>query len=500
VLRAAAGRARPLVALAYAAAVRALARFLRAGVPGASVYACGSLGRDDVVLGLSDVDLAVVVPDAGAVLAAAERRRARVGRLPLVRDVVDVAVYVSADLDRVGGRSILTFDGAAYGGAVRGDAVVRLERPRLEAPLAGCRLLAGPDRRPAGGRARGDERRLAAWLELQFWWTSAFRACVDPAVPDTPLLCAKIVAEPARIWLWLEHDERPRTRREALERAAEALPAESDALRAAVSLLDRVGADPEPPVAASVSTLARLSERIAGLVERDVADAAETAVRLAGDVGDVEGAPPGAVPLADWRARVFAPQADELLVVRPGDPSDAGAVAAAAGSEQPPVVPALASGRLLVLPTAGGRLGRARLRAVQCAASDPVSFALLAGRDRAAFPDVAGWSAVDCARRALAEHGARGAGRVGEATLEHLLNALRAAVFAGSLADGEPVLPLTVAAAVAEGRVRGAAPDALLDEAEGAFRRLRREGVEAPPAVVAALEDALRRHPAYAGG
>ena len=77
---------------------------------------------------------------------------------------------------------------------------------------------------------------------------------------------------------------------------------------------------------------------------------------------------------------------------------------------------------------------RGNLRCAQCAATDPVSFALLDGRAIARFPLVPGWSAADWARRAVAEQRARD---------PHSRATARAEAFAASLARGEPVLELS---------------------------------------------------------
>jgi len=96
---------------------------------------------------------------------------------------------------------------------------------------------------------------------------------------------------------------------------------------------------------------------------------------------------------------------------------------------------------------------RSRLRAVQCPASDPVSFALLAGSDRAAFPEIAGWRASDCARRAASEHleclGSLSRADSPARALVVLFSAARAALFRQSVVDHRPALPLTAAATAA---------------------------------------------------
>ena len=103
------------------------------------------------------------------------------------------------------------------------------------------------------------------------------------------------------------------------------------------------------------------------------------------------------------------------------------------------------------------------MRGIQCRTTDPVSFALADGETVARFPDVSGWSALDCARRAVAEHAAwLGAGMYDGAVrgwvaaqtegapasavaLGRLFTAARAGLFLESL-RAEAQLPLTVRA------------------------------------------------------
>jgi hypothetical protein len=162
--------------------------------------------------------------------------------------------------------------------------------------------------------------------------------------------------------------------------------------------------------------------------------------------------------LVDWRALVAPRLPEEMLVLRPGRPDDPRAVAAAAMDARPGIQPALRRGPLLVLPTPDID-GNAILRGAHCPVSDPVTSALLDGDDVAAFPELRGWSARDVARRAVAEHAAwlrggdvdprRYARWEAPATVQasaRLLTAARAALFAASLARGEPELGLTASA------------------------------------------------------
>ena len=128
------------------------------------------------------------------------------------------------------------------------------------------------------------------------------------------------------------------------------------------------------------------------------------------------------------------------------------------------------------------------MRAVQCELTDPVSFALLAGGDVARFPNVGGWSAQDAARRAVAEQRAAVAAATEPAReLAALLTLARAALFLESLRDGEPELAVTVAAAAE--RLAPRVPVA--DEALAHYREFALHRVEPPPAVAAALREAV---------
>ena len=115
-------------------------------------------------------------------------------------------------------------------------------------------------------------------------------------------------------------------------------------------------------------------------------------------------AEPELLPLTDWRARAvpspFEP--DECFALLPGDPAEPRTLGAAATAGSAGPYPALRSGELLVIASRGWM--RSRLRTAQCAVTDPVSFALLAGREVADFPDAPGWSIRDSAERAVVEH------------------------------------------------------------------------------------------------
>jgi hypothetical protein len=215
--------------------------------------------------------------------------------------------------------------------------------------------------------------------------------------------------------------------------------------------------------------------------------------RLAGAPGQLE-----LIPLADWRARVWSLPPDEVIAVLPFEPTDPAVLAVTAPAGEDGAYAALRTGALLLLPS----LKQTRLRAVQCAVTDPVSFALVAGRARASFPALPGWSAEDSALRAVAEH----LGWLLEEpdpepsaqSLARLLTAGRAALFHESLLANDPELPVTVAAAAERLAARRAIGEGLAQEAWGAYRAASRDGAPPPAALVSSLRAALvTTFPAY---
>jgi hypothetical protein len=426
-------------ALAYRGVAHGVAMLLTRGEPGAAAYTRASFGGSEFTPGLSDIDLAIVL----ATDEQADRVRGRWQRLDRalpVRGLVDLPlIYGQAELRALVGRSALTYDGAAFGGprATR-DAVRTLQRPELDGGKSSAwRQLRGPDRRPPPPPDDAQERRIAAWLELVYWWRFAFPACAGPPAPWLASRCVKLVAEPGRIWLALEHGERAATREQALWLLLRRLPEEEAALREVIALERALPRSPQPSLATVIPVLIRLSERIAAALAAQIADAPVTEVAL---IGQAE-----TLPLVDWRALVAPPAADERLLPLAGDPGDPEVLGAAVRAHPTGPHPVVRSGRLLLLP--GGELVRTRMRSIQCAPTDPVSFALLAGERIARFPDVAGWSIQDAARRAVAEHAARLRSEPGD--LDLLRTATRAALRHESVRRGEPELVLTGAEAIA---------------------------------------------------
>ena len=458
----------------YGAAARVIAESFLLVDRDASVYAAGSLGRGDVVFGLSDLDMVVVTPAGEARPGTRRDRLARhVDRLERLvpgppRTVLEIAVCEEEELRRTTAATALTrglVDDERPG--FLADAGWRIvaelqERPGVARPLRRWRHLAGPDRRPPDPAEERERRRIDAWLELQHWWRHAFRACLAPAAPVAAHLAVKLVSEPLRAWLWLERMEAPRTRRETLQLGLRALPEEEPALRRALAVERGLHRLPEAPLADALAFLGRLTGRVAEALATDAAGAGSDAVGLVGTTDELvlaAAAPAEAVPLVDWRALVAPRLPDEALVRRAGDPADPAVVAEAARSWRPAFLPALPVEAAIVLPTAEP-YAEGMLRAVACPTTDPVSTALLAGRDVAVFPRLPGWSAADMARRAVAEHAAwlRVPGPPPRrylaldgippsvVAIARLLTAARAALFWASHERGDPVLAVAVRA------------------------------------------------------
>jgi hypothetical protein len=484
-----AGPLRRVWALGYELTARALARWLTRGERDGAAYVRGSVATGTAVHGVSDIDLVVVLADASPAGSArrrvSDRWQRALASLPALGDLATAAAYEQTELDVAAAAPALSFglDGAPPGGRLAPPLFHR--RPALDDPLwlrvrpglygatADWRRLRGPERRPPARPRSEQDQRIAAWLELQWWWRHAIAACVDPSGPRTRYLLVKFVSEPLRILLWLEHGERIDDRRAALQRGLEAMPEEEEAIRAAISLIDELPHEPSPPLGALLPVLVRLSRRIAALLGTGVADAGVQEVRLLGAAI----APRGPAPLLDWRAVALAEPPQESLLVKDGDLSDPGAIATRTRADTGASHPALRDGGLMLV--AMRDLWRSGfLRTLQCPLTDPVSFALLDGDRVARFPNARGWSVGDLAARALAEHAPLLAGPppAPGAALALAISAARAALLAESLADGEPVLalaPLDVARLLAErggeaGRSARAAEAGLRDgEADG---------------------------------
>jgi hypothetical protein len=299
-----------------------------------------------------------------------------------------------------------------------------------------------------------------------------------------------MIAEAARLWLWLGDGRRRTGRRvEVLEEALRSMPEEEPALRTALAVRRSLPRPTRPPVPDALAYLARTTARVAGRIAEAATQAGTAQVALVGRPAEP------ALPLVDWRARTLADAHDERFMVLAGDPADAarvGEVARAAGGGD--AHPALRGDDLLVFPSARGGLwplAPTAFRAVQCPATDPVSFALLEGRSVAEFPELPGWSASECAERAVLEHRAwLDAEAATEPSARRrasmLISAARAALFDASVKAGEPRLALTTAAVLEglDGRPRAVA-EVVNEHHEG-------NGGPPPTSAVSALHAAVR--------
>ena len=467
-VRTAGGRSRVVWRAGFALLIGLLARLLRFRT-GATIYVRGSFGSDEPVYGLSDVDMVALVQPTSEPGAARARvlARWRLVSSPLPRRLVKLNVFELPDLEEIMDSTIVT-DGRTDGlatprapllarGSPRAHYAARL-RPGLYSAASDWRRLVGHELRPTVAVNPG-ERWARAWLELQCWWRYAFWASVEPSRLRASDLCVKLVAEPLRVWLWMARGERHANRREAIESGLSSLPEERATLERAFGLLGGLPrADEPPPLAESLAFLARISTRLAGRFAEEAESAGGTRVRLLWPDAPA-GSRAQALPLLDWRALVAPAAPEESIVFVPGDPVDPADLARIARDERADGPRhALRADGIFVLPTLDLQtrpLIRGALRAVQCAATDPVTFALAADRPVAIFPNIAGYSAPDVARRAAAEHrawlderNATGAESWTARDLGLLLTYARAVLFLESLGAGDAELPVTVAGAL----------------------------------------------------
>ena len=400
--------------------------------------------------------------------------------------------------------------------------------PSLYGARSEWRSLGGRNRLPPVGEDDPQSRRLAAWLHLQYWWRHAFLACAEPARDHVPLLCVKLLAEPVRLWLWVEHAEQVATREAALRRGLSELPGEEEVLQLGLDLLKALPHSPRPPLRDVIAGLLRHTERLAAHMSTAADAAGSVDVKLTGceelavtpDVVDrmhalhARGEYGELLPLADWRARAVPSMPDEAMMLIQANAVHPAFLAATAHADSGDAIPAFRYNSMLVMPTTNRERGM--LRAVQCQPTDPVSMALADGRTIARFPELAGWSALHCARRAVAEHrgwfAASGVvypphGWVGiqsgcseptMRTMGLLFTAARAALFLESIEEGHPELAVTVAGVADCLVARDSSCSDVVHSALHDFRASR-AGECKDPRPVAALLDIVRNLSAYAG-
>jgi hypothetical protein len=451
----------------------------------------------------------------------------------------DVAFYEDAELRQATAGSVFTY-GLNHGARAPADRSTfrgpgapvdefgLRTRPGVYGPTWDWRLIRGPDRRPRIDAPDRQERRIAGWLELQFWWSFAFGVAADPERPRSASLCVKLIAEPARIWLSLvDGDVIPR-RRDVLQRALVRLPDEEEAIRRTLELNETLGRRPTPPLAETLPAFVRLTSRVATRLREEMDSAAETPVRLVGGaeaqlaLPAVEESGPGAadqeradlLPLVDWRALAAPSLPDEAFRLVAGDAGDAEDLGRAARVGRSGPYPVLRADGLLVLP-ALGVWDRSYLRAVQCQPSDPVSFALADGGGVARFHNTRGWSAQDWARRAVAEHRAWLTERSGSPlcrpdwpevdaaapslrAIAKLLTAARAGLFLESIDSGDPELRLTAAAVADRLSEGGSGERAVAESALEAYLGGVAGGLPPTAETVAALRKLVAALPGYA--
>jgi hypothetical protein len=339
----------------------------------------------------------------------------------------------------------------------------------------------------------------------------------------------KLLAEPVRLWLLVDRNERVATREGALRRGLSELPDEGESLQLGLNLLNGLDRSPNAPLPEVIAALLRQTERLAQHMTAAADAAGYSEVKLTGG-GELVATPEllnripelpargqsgELLPLADWRARAVPNVPDEVFRLIRANAVDAPSLAAMAEAGDGTAIPACRCNSLLLLPTTD--FERGMLRAVQCQPTDPVSIALADGHTLARFPELAGWSALHCARRAVAEHRAWLAsdawvfpshGWVGVQsapndpkmrTLGLLFTAARAALFLESIVDGDPELAVTVAGVADCLVARDSSCSDLVHSALHDFRASRAGDANNPIQVVAAMLDAVRNLSAYSG-
>ena len=351
--------------------MRGYGRWLAGGVRETTVYARGSLAARQPVPGLSDLDLVVVVPD--------ERARsemdARHADLERARPVARPGGVRAAARLR-GGRDPARRrpdDADLRPRALRaGRAARHLPPPRAARPRRRVRRLA-PPARPRAPRARARPRRAHA---------PPPRVARDRVPLALDLACrgrrpaagARAGRDGARPW------SRASARggaRAAATGARRARP-RRDALALARAIL-RAPCRIEPDgIARLLPGAVAIADQLAAAMAAQIAEAGTTEVRL---VGAPATAAAPARRLARGRPPAAARRHVRPLRGRRGRRARPGRGAARERADGP--YAALRHGRLLLLAPDG--FVRSGLRALQCELADPVSFALLDGRDERAL-------------------------------------------------------------------------------------------------------------------
>jgi hypothetical protein len=450
--------------------------------------------------------------------------------LPFTELVLDwPCVYEDGELRDLVGSSALNYglgnagrDRAAYfGDRTSLDHILMLERPGLYSATANWHLIRGSGWQSPESSRDPQQQRIAAWLELTFWWRQLFAICTGPGLREADM-CIKCTAELARIWLWLAHGEWMAGRAEVLRRALEVMPEERDVLRRTLELWAELPRSLDSPLAETLPALVRISARIAALIDAEATAAGSSDVKLAGG-NPAELVPPGGawkptgplaceadpllLPLTDWRALACPLAPDDSFALIRADLREPAVLRAAASSREGPYPTWRADG-VMIRP--GSPYLRTRLRAIQCRTTDPVSFALADGQSVAGFPNLRGWSAADMAERAVAEHRAwlrsRGAS-AGDGSsasarreLALLLTAARAALFYETVANGDPLLSLTVTETGRALAARSTSARSIAEEAVGRYGESTLRSAEPPRKIVSSMRKLVLGLAPYAAG
>jgi hypothetical protein len=463
-----------------------------------SVYLRGSTAHGDALAGLSDLDLVAIAPE-GSYERTRRAWKTICSRVPLHR-LVWVAVWRAADLEAAARATAFTYEAQTDGQAPSSAMAPALIRPDLYGAGTGWRLVSGRDVRPHAVTWDEAEREIVAWSELQLWWRFVFRTAFgERAVDHLNYPWLKVIAEHARILLWLDHSIVVRSRPAVLATAVRLFP-DDEVLRRAwrdwdTGFVPR-SLDVSEILAWALAAVKKVADKLA-----ENSDGPPMSVKLEGKdssqpVLSMPANDDEVLPLADWPARVLVRPFEEGLVATPGDPTDLDVLARCAREGDKGLHRAIEYDGLLIAPVA--EYGRAIYRSIHCPVSDPVSFALLQGEGVATFPGKRGWSAADCARRAVAEHALWLASSPVPApslrTLGRLLNAVRAASFASSVMSSNATLPLS-RMAVAKDPPEGVGS---IEDAVAAYAASMRDGTAPPHDLVVKLRDEVLRLPIYA--
>ncbi|MBI1355981.1 MAG: hypothetical protein GC160_16695 [Acidobacteria bacterium] len=442
-IRTGAGPLRRLWALVYRLIIAGSVAWLRRISPDSTIYIRGGFARGDAAYGLSDVDLVAVAVD-GREADLRDRIRNLYSRLPLTKDIVEFCVYSRSGYRRATTAPFLAWP-AGPPEHLASAASLPTGGPRVVGPLRDWRRLAGP-KLLSGRPSDCSYASLWGWMEVQFVWKHAFRLCAEPTGVHVGRNLVKSATDLARVLLWLEHGEVV-DMGSVLSRFRAVYPEEAELAETISRLQKSLHLQPAPPLSEVLAFVVRCSRGIADRIDREAERAGAVRVRLRGNWS------PETLPLLDWRARTLPGPPEESFIVMGHGISDVSAIGAAArleSSRSP--YPALASDGLLLLPTNRRAVqphSPAAFRAAQSAATDPVSFALLAGHRVARFPELPGWAIGHAASRSVAEfahwfetaHTNEPLLRLGV-----LFSAARAALLWESLEAGAPELAVTLEA------------------------------------------------------